>query len=185
MFAISRSANLTLPIRDRKVVYHPGTTQVDRVEPAVSVYFQHSGTVPDYAREAVSKMVDWGRGIGRDEDPFERCGIVDTDDLAVREMWDEDTKAEVEEILRKGSGSLYVIAEPDKAPKPWPNYDSLHAEDDYEAAFAISKKVAEDGYDAKAVLKYEGQNQKRALVIDALELLVKESEADVLGVISA
>lgn len=185
MYAISRSANLTLPIRDRKVNYHPGTTQVASVEPAVAVYFQHSGTVPDYAREAVSKMADWGRGCGLNEDPFERCGIVDTDDLAVKENWDPATKTEVEAILRRGSGTLYVVAEPNKASKPWPNYDSLHADDDFEAAFAISKKVTEDGYSPKAVLAYEVENSNRAPVVDALGLLVQEADADVLGVISA
>ena len=185
MYAISRSANLTLPIRDRKVNYHPGTTQISSVEPAVSVQFQHSGSVPDYAKEAVSKMADWGRGIGLNEDPFEYCGCFDTDAAAISENWSPETKAMVEDVLRRGSGVLYVVAEPDKAERPWPNYDTLHTDDDYEAAFAISKKVSEDGYDPKVILQYESENQNRELVKNALELLVKEAEVDVLGVIPA
>jgi len=185
MYAISRSARLTLPITDRKTHYVPGTNIVEKVDPAVSIQFQHSGSVPDYAKEAVSKMADWGRGIGLNEDPFEYCGCFDTDAAAISENWSPETKAMVEDVLRKGSGVLYVVAEPDKAEKPWPNYDTLHTDDDYEAAFAISKKVSEDGYDPKVILQYESENQNRELVKNALELLVKEAEVDVLGVIPA
>ena len=184
MEAISRSANLTLPIRDRKTHYVPGTGIVEKVEPAVSVRFEHSGSVPEYLRDAVVKMVDWGRGLGQGEDPFERCGYFNTDNAAVSEGWDEATKKLVEDVLEAGSGSLYVVAAKAKAAKPWPNYDKIDGTDE-EIAYAISRKVTEDGYDPKAVAQYERENGNKALVLEALDFLVAEQESDVLGVIPA
>lgn len=173
-----------MPIRGIKTTYYENGTPKE-TKPAVSVQFQLAGYIPDYAKEAVSKMPDWGRGIGLNEDPFERCGIFDSVLAAEKEGWDEETVAEVEAALRRVAGASFVIADKPKTEKPWPNYDSLHADNDYEAAFAISKKVVEDGYDPKAVKRYEVENQNRALVNDALDLLIAEDEADVLGVIPA
>ena len=184
MYAISRSAGLTLPIRDRETVYYENGT-VKAVKPAVSINFQHSGTVPEYAKDAVTHLADWGRGIGLDEDPFERCGSFDSDYEAERNHWDAETKALVEKVLRDGSGTLYVVADPPKIGKPWPNYDSLTGDDEAETAFLISKRVSEDGYDPKAVRQYEHENADRPLVVESLDYLVETAEADTLGVIQA
>lgn len=174
-----------MPIRDRKVVYNPATGAVMDVKPAVSVQFQRAGgDIPAYAKEAVSQMPDWGRGTGIDEDPFELCGIFDSVLAAEKEGWDAETIAEVEAALRRVAGSSFVIADAPKAAKPWPNYDAIEG-DEEEAAYQITKKVVEDGYDPAAVAAYERENANRELVLDGLGRLAAEAEADVLGVIQA
>ena len=187
LYAISRSASLTLPIRDRKIHYvptGPNAGAVDHVDPAVAVNFKHAGYIPDYAKEAVSRMVDWGRGTGLNEDPFERCGSFDLDEAKAAEHWDDETAALVEEVLRAGSGSLYVVVDEPLLAKPWPNYDDITG-DEAEAAKTIAQKVQEDGYSARDVAAYEQQNAARDEVLAVLDILIQEAEPDTLGVIQA
>lgn len=186
MYLISRSARLNLPIRDRQIEYHPQTGAVLRIKPAISVQFEHAGSVPDYAKEAAQKLANWGAGIGHEEDPFTRCGSLDTEVEAERQGWSAEDRALVESVLKNGpsNGVEYVIAEKARAEKPWPSYDKIDG-DEADAAFLISKKVVEDEWDPRFVLTYEAENANRPLVIAALEALVAEQDADVVGVISA
>lgn len=181
MYCISRHANLTLPIRAAKTVYNPHNGAVERVIPALVVQFQHSGTVPDYAKEAVTKLVDWGQGVGLDEDPFTRCGSFDSDVEAERNNWTAEDKALAEEVLRAGAGTLYVVADAPRAAKPWPRYDEIVGED---AAKQIAWQVEQLGLDPGAVIRYEHENLKREDVIAAVQALVPSDE-DVAAVISA
>jgi len=181
MYLISRHANLTLPIRDQKPVYNAHNGAVERVIPALVVQFQHSGTVPDYAKEAVTHLADWGQGIGLDEDPFERCGCLDTDTEAVRHGWTAEDKALIEEVLRQGSGSLYVIADVPRASKPWPLYDTIVGDD---AAKQIAFQVELLGLNAADVIAYEQENARREDVVAELEALVPSAD-EIVGVIQA
>lgn len=180
MYLISRHANLTLPIRAAKPVYNEHNGQVERTIPALVVQFQHSGSVPDYAKEAVTHMVDWGQGIGLNEDPFERCGCFDTDVEAERNHWTTEDKEIVEEVLRAGAGTLYVIADAPRVAKPWPKYDEIVGED---AAKQIAFQVDILGLNPGDVIRYEQENGKREDVIAALTVL--EPVEDVVGVITA
>lgn len=186
MYCISRSANLTLPIRGGRTEYHPVTGAAIRVHPALSVQFQHAGSVPDFAREAVTQLASWGNGMGIGEDPFSRCGSLDTEIEAERQGWNAEELAVVEEALRNSSsnGVEYVIASEAAAPKPWPTYDNIDGADE-DVAYTISRKVVEDGWNPRDVLKYEAENANRVLVIRALEAVAAEQDADVVGVISA
>ena len=181
MYCISRHANLTLPIRASKPIYNAANGAVERVIPALVVQFQHSGTVPDYAKEAVTRLVDWGQGVGLDEDPFERCGSFDSDVEAVRNNWTDEDKAIVEETLRSGAGTLYVVADAPRAAKPWPRYDEITGDD---AAKQIAWQVEQLGLDPGAVVRYEHENLKREDVLAAVQALVPSDE-DVAAVISA
>ncbi len=97
MYLISKSANLTLPIRAGKVDYHPVTGVVIKTHPALGVQFQHTVDVPSWARDA------------------ERQG------------WDEEEKAVVEAALERANsnGVEYVICGVPKTAKPWPKYDDI------------------------------------------------------------
>lgn len=181
MYLISRHANLTLPIRAAKPVYNPHNGAVEKTIPALVVQFQHSGTVPDYARDAVASMVDWGQGVGLDEDPFTRCGSFDSDVEAERNNWSAEDKALVEEVLKRGSGTLYVVADVPRVAKPWPKYDEIVGED---AAKQIAFQVELLGLNPGDVARYEQENGKRADVIAAMTALEPAAE-DVVGVIQA
>ena len=180
MFLISRHANLTLPIRSAKPVYNPHNGAVERTIPALVVQFQHSGSVPDYAKDAVASMVDWGQGIGLDEDPFTRCGCFDTDVEAERNHWSPEDKALVEATLRAGAGTLYVVADAPRAAKPWPKYDEIDGED---AAKQIAFQVDLLGLNPGDVIRYEHENAKREDVLAAVRAL--EVTEDVAAVIQA
>jgi hypothetical protein len=184
LYLISRSANLTLPIRDTKTDYNVATGVAIKVHPALSAQFQHAAGVPDWAKDAVLALPGWGNGIGLDEDPFTRCGILDTDEEAKRQNWSPEDKKFVEDRLLNGSanGVEYVVCEAPKTAKPWENYDEIVGDD---AADKIAWFVDQLGKDPKSVKRYEFENQNRENVIAALEDLIAKDAEDVVGVISA
>ena len=183
MYLISRSANLCMPLRDTKTEYHPSTGAVLKVNPALSAQFQHAAGVPDWAKEAVQNLPSWGNGIGLNEDPFTRCGILDTDEEAKRQNWSDDEKAYVEQALRNApsNGVEYVICEAPKTAKPWPKYDDITGDD---AAAQIAWQVDQLGLDPKSVRRYEQENADRESVVNALDDLITKDEEDVIGVIT-
>ena len=182
MYLISRSAGLTMPLRDTKTEYHPQTGAVLKVNPALSVQFQHSGGAPDWAKDAVQKLPGWGNGLGLNEDPFSRVGVLDTDEEAKRQNWTPEEKEFVEQALEKApsNGIEYVICAPPKTAKPWDKYDEFVGED---AVEKILYTVDLIGADPKSVLRYEKENLNRQDVIEALEEKVSEGEQDVVAVI--
>lgn len=183
MYLISRSAGLTMPLRDTKTDYHPSNGAVLKVHPALSVQFQHSGGAPDWAKDAVQKLPGWGNGLGHNEDPFTRVGVLDTDEEAKRQNWTPEEKSFVEEALAKApsNGVEYVICSPPKTVKPWDKYDEFVGED---AVDKILYTVDLIGADPKAVLRYEQENLGRPEVVEALENKIAEEEQDIAAVIS-
>lgn len=184
MLCVSRSANLTLPIREQKVSYYENGNVKDVRPPLVAV-FAHTFAVPEYAREALSQMPGFWRGVGEDEDPFTLCGIFDTKEAADKYNWNDEEKAFAEDALRRGAGGSYILVEKPATAKPWPNYDKVVGADEAETAFLLTKKVVEDGYDVRTVREYEVENAARELVLEAYDVLIAEAEADVIGVIQA
>lgn len=183
MYLISRSSGLTMPLRDTLTDYHPSTGVALKVHPALSVQFRPQGAAPDWAKDAVQSLPSWGVGIGLNEDPFARVGMLDTDEEAKRQNWTEDEKAFVENALVNASsnGTEYIICTAPKTAKPWSTYDEFVDED---AVAKILYTVDLTGADPKAVLRYERENLARADVVEALEIFVEKSEEDVVGVIS-
>lgn len=183
MYAISKSSNLTLPIRGGKVDYHPQSGAVIKTYPALSVQFQHAVDVPSWARDAVRGLPGWGRGMGFDEDPFTRCGVLDTDIEAERQGWDAEEKAVVEAALERANsnGVEYVICGAPKAVKPWPKYDEIVGAD---RAVQIAWQVDQLGLDIGAVRRYEQENLADENVFAALDRLQEQLNEDVVGVIS-
>lgn len=173
-----------MPLRDTKPKYHPTTGAVIEVLPALSAQFHHAAGVPDWAKDAVQQLPGWGNGIGLNEDPFTRCGWLDTDEEAKRQNWSPEDKAFVEERLLNApaNGTEYVICEPPKTAKPWPKYDDVHGD---EAAAQIAWQVDQLGLDPKSVKRYEQENSDRADVVAALDDLIQKDAEDVVGVISA
>ena len=172
-----------MPLRDTKTEYSPATGGVVKVHPALSVQFAHSGGAPDWAKDAVQKLPGWGNGLGHNEDPFTRVGVLDTDEEALRQNWTPEEKEFVEQALAKApsSGIEYVICSPPKTVKPWDKYDEFVGED---AVEKILYTVDLIGADPKSVLRYEQENLNRQEVIEALEALVEKDAEDVVGVIS-
>lgn len=170
-----------MPLRDTKTEYHPANGQVVKVHPALAAQFQHSAGVPDWAREAVKQLPGWGNGLGHNEDPFTRCGVLDTDVEAERQGWTPEDKEFVEAALTKASsnGVEYVICSAPKAEKPWPKYDEI--EDAEQAAWQIDQA----GYDIGQVKRYEKENRNREDFIAAFDALQEKLNEDVVGVISA
>lgn len=184
MLCVSRSANLTLPILPQRIKrYENG--EIREIKPPVSVVFERTPDVPEYARAALSSMPDFLKGVGKDEDPYSLCGIFDTQIAAAREGWDDETLEIVEEALRRVAGQSFIVADKPKTPKPWPNYDKVVGADEAETAFLLTKKIDEDGFDVRQCREYERENEKRELVLSAYDALIAEQESDVIGVISA
>lgn len=172
-----------MPLRDTKTEYHPANGEVIKVHPALSVQFHPTSGVPDWARDAVQKLPGFGAGMGHNEDPFSRVGVIDTDEEAVRQNWTPDEKEFVEAALLKApsSGIEYVVCNTPKVAKPWDKYDEFVGEDAIEKILYTVDLI---GADAKSVLRYERENAARADVIAALEELVERDEENVVGVIS-
>lgn len=182
MYLISRSTGLTMPLRDTKTEYAPNGAIV-KVNPALSVQFAYGGGAPDWARDAVSQLPGWGTGLGHEEDPFTRLGVLDTDEEAKRQNWNAEEKAFVEEALFKApaNGIEYVICSAPKTKRPWDKYDEFTGD---EAVAKILYTVDLIGADPNLVLRYEKENLDRADVVEALEDLVSKDAEDVVGVIS-
>lgn len=172
-----------MPLRDTITDYHPATGAVLKVHPALSVQFQPHGAPPDWAKDAVQKLANWGVGVGLDEDPFSRCGHLDTDDEATRQNWTDKDRAFVEQALinAPSNGVEYVICSAPKTAKPWSTYDEFVDED---AVAKILYTIDLTGADPKATLRYERENLDRDDVVEALEALVEKDAEDVVGVIS-
>lgn len=186
MYLISRSSGLTMPIRDRKPHYiQVGNEMVlDHVDEAVSIQFKPAGNVPPYAREAVTKLANWGVGIGFNEDPFTRCGAVDTEVEADLGGWDEATREFVDEALRRSgsNGIEFVIVDTPKTPRPFPKYDEIVGE---QKAEQVAFYVEQLGLDPGQVKQYEAENDQDGATIAAMDALIEKQNEDVVEVISA
>lgn len=184
LYVISRSSGLTMPIRDTKTEYHPSTGEVVKVHPAISLQFSLGGGAPDWAKDAVQSLPGFGSGLGHNEDPFSRVGVLDTDDEAKNQGWSREDKEFVEQALLKApsNGVEYVICEAPKIGKPWATYDEFVGED---AVAKIVYTIDLVGASVFDTLRYEKESLHRAEVIDALEALLEKDAEDVVGVISA
>lgn len=184
MFLISRSAGLTMPLRDTETDYHPRTGAVIKVNRALSVQFLSAGGAPDWAKEAVRGLAGWGQGIGLEEDPFSRVGMLDTDEEAERQNWNPEEKEFVDNALLKATsnGTEYVIANAPKTAKPWDKYDEFVGEDAVEKILYTIDLI---GAVPQLVLRYEKENLNREDVKAAVETLIERDNDDVVGVISA
>lgn len=182
MYLISRSTNLELPIRDQKIHYTP-KGDVDHVEKPLAVKFKHAGNVPPYAREAVSRLANWGVGLGEHEDPFTRCGAVDTEAEQIEQGWTDEEREVVENALMKAgsNGIEYIIVEAPATVAPWSKYDEIEGEQAADEITYYSEKL---GIDPGTIRQYELENQKRPEVIAAMDRLVEKQNEDIVGVIS-
>jgi hypothetical protein len=183
LYLISRSPGLTMPLRDT-ITDHAPNGAVIKVHPALSVQFSPQGAAPDWAKDAVQSLSNWGSGIGLNEDPFSRVGSLDTDEEAKRQNWSPEEKKFVEDALVNASsnGLEYVVCSAPKTARPWDKYDEFVGED---AVAKILYTVDLIGADPKLTLRYERENLDREDVVAALEGLVERNEEDVVGVISA
>jgi hypothetical protein len=175
-----------MPIRDRKNHYiQVGDGMVlDRVDEAVSVQFKLAGDVPPYAREAVSKLANWGMGLAEHEDPFTRCGAIDTEVEAELNGWDEATLEFVDNALRKSgsNGIEFIIVEAPKTVRPFPKYDEIVGE---QKAEQVAFYVEQLGIDPGQVRQYELENDQDEATIAAMDALIEKANEDVVEVISA
>lgn len=186
MYLISRSSGLTMPIRDRKNHYiQVGNEYVlDHVDEAISLQFKLAGNVPPYARDAVSKLANWGVGLGEHEDPFSRCGAIDTEVEAELNGWDDATLEFVDDALRNSgsNGIEFVIIDAPKTARPFPKYDEIVGETKAEQ---IAFYVESLGIDPGQVKQYELENAQDEATIAAMDALIEKANEDVVEVISA
>jgi hypothetical protein len=171
-----------MPLRDTTTEYAPNGAAI-KVNPALSVQFRPAAGAPDWAREAVRNLPNFGAGVGLDEDPFSRVGGLDTDEEAKHQNWTPEEKEFVENALVKGSanGVEYVVCSAPKTARPWSSYDEFVGED---AVAKILYTVDLTGAVPRDVLRYERENLDRPDVVAALEDLVEKEEENVVGVIS-
>jgi hypothetical protein len=139
----------------------------------------HSGTMM-YENEIAAgiKSFDF-RGNTQEQDeatPSDlsmRLSVFDTDEAALAENWDEDTKLMVEARLiqlcqEAPSECVQVTTTPISA--PFPRYDEWDGDD----VEQLVVKLIEDGHDLPTVLHYERAfGMKRQRIIDALEQTIE------------
>lgn len=168
------------------VVRNPSVTftqKGDRLseERYLAAEFRKGGAVPEYAREAVSRLPQFYRGLGMDEDPYTRVSWFDSLLAQQENGWTDEERKIVEDALVDGQGVYFVVADQPLLAPPWPAYDSLVAVGRRTAdmvAEKILEKVVEDGYDPAYVLAYEEQHANRPYVVAALQGLVAPVEDD-------
>ena len=101
-----------------------------------------------------------------------RLSIFDTDEQALKDGWDAETKALVEDTLRRKAVSApqnILIIESTPIPAPFPAYDTYAGTPE-----DLVLKLAEDGHDLSQVLHYERTfGPKRPEYIEALEVGVE------------
>jgi hypothetical protein len=177
MIFISKARNLTLPLWPSHTEYFPNGA-VKEVTPAMVIQFGPASALPEDAIELVKKMPKFNVGLGVNVNPLSRCGVVDTEALALQQGWDEETKTRVEEALSNGaaSNSLYVKYER-QFPKPWPDFD---AEEDLDKILYVTDLI---GVSPASVLQYERLHANRSELIEALEKLANEEQEE--GVVAA
>jgi hypothetical protein len=106
--------------------------------------------------------------------PDYRIGVYDTDEAAAQNGWDEDTKRFVDESLVEYAVRFEDIAIVPKTliDPPWPNYDQFKG-----SVPALMRKLVEEGHDLQSVLDYENAVQGRGKIVQAIEELIRDPEA--------
>lgn len=178
-----------VPITNTRLAIHPVSGAQISESYTLDVQFRKGGAVPDYAREAVSKLPQFYRGIGLDEDPFTRVSWFDSRVAQDENNWTDTEHDLVVERLDAIAGVDFVRADQPKLAAPWPAYDTLKAQGKRTVEMVAEKiveKVQEDGYDPGIVLQYERENASRPAVVAALEALIAptveaEPEAEVVA----
>jgi hypothetical protein len=111
------------------------------------------------------------RGIYQHEDeatpvsPAYRLSIFDTDEVAEKEGWDDETKTLVEQAMlaARANGRDYVQVIEIALNPPWPSYDLFDGKPQ-----ALAEQVLALGYDLEEVIAYEeskwGQQREDVLV---------------------
>jgi hypothetical protein len=112
------------------------------------------------------------RGIYQHEDeatpvsPAYRLSVFDTDEVALREGWDENKKILVEQEMLKApaNGRDYVLVTEIALTPPWPSYDLFEGKPQ-----ELVEQVLSLGYDLEDVIAYEsskwGQQREDVLVV--------------------
>jgi hypothetical protein len=100
--------------------------------------------------------------------PAYRISVYDTDEMAMREGWDEETKAFVEQRLLTGQnfGRNYVAVTELALDPPWPSYDQFEGKPQ-----ELVEQVLALGFDLEEVATYESSKwgQQRDEVLAALQ----------------
>jgi len=105
-------------------------------------------------------------------DPIYRLSVYDTDEEAEKNLWDDETKAIVEEVLtrkaRTAPNAIFIV-ESTPIPAPFPTYDTYDGDP---AQLVLT--LADQGHDLAQVLHYERTfGPKRPEIIEALEIGVE------------
>jgi len=132
---------------------------------AIMAVFEQSGVTP-YERELAKQRFTF-LGQYEGEDPMRRVSIYDTDVEARRNLWDAQTKAEVEASMIEGQNEFYFVVEELALPAPWATYDK-------QAPKQIVETLKVTGADPEVVVAYERENKNRATLIAELEAIAAE-----------
>jgi hypothetical protein len=175
---VSQFTNFTINIRSPKKKYTEFGVEI--VEPEIVAEFdQHGWNQRDMEIAVLSFQF---RGIFQNEDeatpvpPTYRLSVYDTDEMALREDWDEETKAFVEHRLLNAAsfGRDFVLVQELALSPPWPTYDSFEGR-----AQDIALQVLDMGFDPEDVIAYESSKwgQQRADVIEALQSAIEARDS--------
>lgn len=159
---ISRSQKFKKAVRKAKsTIVHTSQGPVNQtvVEPMAAL-FEQGGATQEEIRLALERFQF--KGLAEGENPARRISVYDTDEQARKHGWDENLKAEIEDVLDRGQNTDYFKVEAPAAPIPWPSYDQTPPGKVLEVALMV-------GVDPNAVLRYERENKNRAAVVKALE----------------
>jgi len=176
---ISQASNYVMQVRpQRSKALGDGGVEITQ-EPIYAIFtpVEQGGFLYENEKDAAVRHFNFN-GLTQHEDeatpsdPIYRLSIYDTDEKAVEENWDTETKHAVEEALvasARINPQALMLVESTPIPAPFPAYDAYDGDPG-----ELVVKLAEDGHDLERVLHYERTfGPKRPEVIEALELGVE------------
>jgi len=162
----SPHANFQVICSNTRLIRHPVTGDVIETQPGIWANFGKLGDTYEYKNPLTGEMSTGAAISGFD---------YDTDQEALENGWDADTKAMVERklvglCLRRPDQIQQIITDAPKAPLPWPTFEAADAEQ----AVALAQQL---GLVVEA-LAYEQENRARPDVIDGLTAVLETEDTD-------
>lgn len=145
-------------------------TRVER-QPLVAHFEAGHGLFPHEVELALSVFGDQGAfgGLPDGTSPSTRIAIWDSEAHAIFNGWSEEKHTAIIERMKvlanQAPTRMLAVADNWRA-KPWPKYDETEPE-------AVIAYIEVLGIDPENVRLYEGENQKRPFLMDALKALTE------------
>lgn len=168
LFVTANPGLLITGVRQEKENYNEHTGKYVDTTPGIDVEFRHGGA-PEWAAQIALANERfrqlWG-GLPDGVDYRLFIGSFDTVKEQQQRGWDDETRGEVEEFLKRsplfGFNFIHVESPEEAESPPWPTYDKTHH-------FKVAIVAEDSGVDLAYTLEWEKTHKNRPAVVAALE----------------